>query len=221
MNTYGEQRLNGDQETLMTQRQPLRIGIDIDGVLASGFATKAAEILGKPEGWLPDQWNFGMQWDDLGKVLDQIFAVENLWLNSSCWEENCRVLRKFLMKHLNEVEVFYITARRACAGHFSLQRQTRLWLDRHDLYYSNCTLIVAGEKTSKKGLIEQLGIRMFLDDHLKQVLEIRAAPACEVFLLDQPYNRPRPGSIPVVRNVTEYLEEVEKWLASTKQSPQS
>jgi len=205
----------------MTQRQPLRIGIDIDGVLSRGFYSEAARILGKPDGWQPDSWDFRMQWDDLGKLLDQIFAVEDLWLNSPAKEENCNALWRFLIEHSNEVEVFYITARRACAGHFSLQRQTRLWLDRHDLYYSNCTLIVAGEKTSKKGLIEQLGIRMFLDDHLKQVLEIRAAPACEVFLLDQPYNRPRPGSIPVVRNVTEYLEEVEKWLASTKQSPQS
>ncbi|KKL48234.1 hypothetical protein LCGC14_2327540 [marine sediment metagenome] len=200
--------------------QPLRIGIDIDGVLASGFATKAAEILSKPEGWLPDQWNFGMKWDDLGKLLDQIFATENLWLNSPCWEENCKALVSFLVHH-DDVELFYITARRACAGNMSLQRQTRHWLINRSLYWDNCTLIVAGEKTSKKGLIEQLGIRMFLDDHLKQVLEIRAASACEVFLLDQPYNRPRPSSIPVVRNVAEYLEEVEKWLRLTKQSPQS
>ena len=201
--------------------QPLRIGIDIDGVLASGFAAKAAEILGKPEGWLPDQWDFELSRQDLGKLLDQIFAVENLWLHSPCWEENCKALSGFLLEHRNDVEVFYITARRACAGFYSLQRQTRGWLINQDLYHSNCTLIVAGEKTSKKGLIEQLGIGMFLDDHLKQVLEIRAAPACEVFLLDRPYNRPRPNAIPVVRNVAEYLEEVEKWLRLIKQSPQS
>ena len=201
--------------------QPLRIGIDIDGVLASGFYGEAARILGKPKGWSPDQWNFGMKWDDLGKLLDQIFAVEDLWLNSPCWEENCGALRNFISKYLNEVEVFYITARRACAGHFSLQLQTRYWLMKQDLYGENCTLIVAGEKTSKRGLIEQLGIRMFLDDHLKVVEEVNAAPFCNSFLLDAPYNRPRPGSIPVVRNVAEYLEEVEKWLRSTKQSPQS
>ncbi len=201
--------------------QPLRIGIDIDGVLASGFATKAAEILGKPGGWLPDQWNFGLSRQDLGKLLDQIFAVEDLWLLSPCWEENCKALVNFLADHHNDVELFYITARRACAGYYSLQRQTRGWLMKQGLYQSNCTLIIAGEKASKKGLIEQLGIRMFLDDHLKQVLEIQAAPACGVFLLDRPYNRPRPGSIPVVRNVAEYLEEVKKWLHLIKQSPQS
>ena len=199
---------------------PLRIGIDIDGVLASGFHEAAAKYLGKPKDWLPDQWNYGMKWEKLGILLDQIFSIEDLWLNSPAKEENCKALAGFLLEHRNDVEVFYITARRACRGYYSLQRQTRGWLIKQDLYHSNCTLIIAGEKASKKGLIEQLGIKMFLDDHLKVVLEVQAALGCNSFLLDAPYNRPRPSSIPVVRNVAEYLKEVEKCLASIKQSPQ-
>jgi uncharacterized HAD superfamily protein len=192
--------------------QPLRIGIDIDGVLASGFHEAAAKILGKPKDWLPDAWSYGLKWDDLGKLLDQVFAIENLWLHSPCREENCEALAGFLLEHRNDVEVFYITARRACAGFYSLQRQTRAWLINHDLYHSNCTLIIAGENAPKAGLVGGLGIHFFLDDHLKVVQEVNAVPFCNTFLLDAPYNRPRPGSIPVVRNVAEYLKEVEKCL---------
>lgn len=199
--------------------QPLRIGIDIDGVLASGFHEAAARILGKPKDWLPDQWNYGLKWKDLGKLLDQIFSEPDLWRFSSAKLGNCSVLANFLVNHIDDVELFYITARRQCAGWMSLQRQTRFWLGQQGLYQSNCTLLLTGEKNSKREVIKALGIEFFLDDHLKVLLDID--DICYAFLLDAPYNRPRSHTIPVVHNVLEYLGEVEKWLASTKQSPQS
>lgn len=201
--------------------QPLRIGIDLDGVLASRFHEAAAEILGKSKDWLPDKWDFGLSRQDLGKLLDQIFSRENLWLNSPSKHENCEVLANFLLNHPDDVEVFYITARRACAGPMGLRRQTLFWLMDHDLIRSNCILLTVGQNAPKAGLIGGLGIQFFLDDCLKVVEEINAVPFCDVFLLDAPYNRPRSNTIPVVRSVAEYLGEVEKWLASTKQSPQS
>ncbi|KKL12262.1 hypothetical protein LCGC14_2537550, partial [marine sediment metagenome] len=117
--------------------QPLRIGVDIDGVLASGFHEEAARILGKPKGWLPDQWNYGMKWEELGKLLDKIFSVEDLWRWSPAKIENCEALANFLVNHIDDVELFYITARRQCAGWMSLQRQTRFWLGQQGLYQSN------------------------------------------------------------------------------------
>jgi len=201
--------------------QPLRIGVDIDGVLASGFHEEAARILGKPKGWLPDQWNYGMKWDDLGKLLDEIFSTEELWRWSPAKIENCEALANFLVNHIDDVELFYITARRQCAGWMSLQRQTRFWLGQQGLYQSNCTLLIVGDNAPKAKLIGGLGIQFFLDDHLKVVREVDAVPFCTSFLLDAPYNRPRPSTIPVVRSVAEYLGEVEKCLASIKQSPQS
>jgi len=205
----------------MTQPVPLRIGIDIDGVLASGFHEAAARVLGKPKDWLPDQWNYGLKWEDLGKLLDKIFSEPNLWRFSSAKTENCSVLANFLVNHIDDVELFYITARRQCAGWMSLQRQTRFWLGQQGLYQSNCTLLIVGENAPKAKLIGGMGIHFFLDDHLKVVQEVNTVPFCNSFLLDAPYNRPRPGTTLVVYSVLEYLEVVEKWLASTKQSPQS
>ncbi|KKL55094.1 hypothetical protein LCGC14_2258830 [marine sediment metagenome] len=201
--------------------QPLRIGIDIDGVLASGFHEAAAKYLGKPKDWLPDQWNYGMKWEKLGILLDQIFSIEDLWRCSPAKTENCEVLANFLTNHIDDMELFYITARRQCRGWMSLQRQTRFWLGQQGLYQSNCTLLIVGEKAPKAKLIGGLGIEFSLDDHLKVVEEVNAVPFCNSFLLDAPYNRPRPSTIHVVRNVAEYLGEIEKWLVSIKQSPQS
>lgn len=167
----------------------MRIGIDIDGVLAR-FSDGFADLLNAkykpgivPENHVFTRWG----WPDLIQP-----GLENIgwelvakapwfWGNLEPYWDNVVALRSFLFMFEKDVEVFYVTARGRGDG--SVIRQTNLWLQCYELLKPNTSLIVLpgtyevqGKRVNKGDMYTYLNIEASIDDyHVNVKHALRAA----------------------------------------------
>jgi uncharacterized HAD superfamily protein len=178
----------------MTRR--LRIGIDLDGVLADfvwkftwTMARRFPEVAGLPmhTGEQPT-WEFhklpGITREMVAETWQVVEETPDWWVDVPlcATPDEVRWLGRIAERH----EVFVVTARYPHGTGSSVTAQTRQWLHRYGLGAAGLLL------TTRKGLAAQaLGLGYFLDDHAGNAVDVADSTTglCQVLLLDRPFNR--------------------------------
>jgi hypothetical protein len=189
----------------------LRVGCDIDGVLAdfrSTFFEMAAEVLPNrrktPTGDLDV-----LSERDAHKVWKAIQQTPNWWLRVPPYEPQ-EISRLYRLARERRWEVFFMTARVGTAGD-SAQFQTQWWLETQGFHLPSVMTMTG----SRGDLAHSLRIDVLIDDQLMNCAEVIAASKSKaVLMLRVPESVSREqaqhAGIGVVDNLAEAIEVLER-----------
>lgn len=178
----------------------MRIGFDIDGVLADfvpAYQKLHVDVTGR-DTFLPGDnvdppiWDWpelrGYTRKETSDVWGRIGPDPTFWLNLAPMS-NVGTLRK-IIKHLERThEVYFITSR---SGN-RVKRQTEIWLFEHLGYPLNCpgvwpTVLIVGSN-EKGAMCKALKLDLYIDDNWDNVVDCaKTAPKTRTFLLNRKYN---------------------------------
>ena len=191
----------------------LRIGIDIDGVLAdfrSAFHETAVRLLRHDVEDTQDlEALTPLSAADVRRVWDHIATAQNWWMEVPAYEPD-QIARLYSLMRAGGWEVFFMTKRPPSAGD-SVQFQTQWWIERFG-FYLPAVMTVPG---SRGDIANGLRLDLVLDDQLINCVEvISTAPTKAVLVLrssdpaakEQAFNR----GIGVVSTLSEALTVVER-----------
>jgi hypothetical protein len=159
----------------------LRIGIDIDGVLAdfrTAFHEAAVRCLRHD---VDDTQDFEtltpLSAADVRRVWDYIATAQNWWMEVPAYEPD-QIARLYSLMRAGGWEVFFMTKRPPSAGD-SVQFQTQWWIERFG-FYLPAVMTVPG---SRGDIANGLRLDLVLDDQLINCVEvISTAPAKAVLV---------------------------------------
>lgn len=175
----------------------MRIGFDIDGVLAN-FVKSYQTLIIKETGkdlFAPDDVNNPPCWDwpqyrgytdaEIGRVWGVIKRDETFWMNLEPHADSCASLIQMLRTLERKHELYFITAR---VGP-SVKQQTRIWLFEH-LHYFNIggqpTVLISGEKGE---VAHALKLDAYVDDNFDNAVDVvHKSPTTNTYLLNKSYN---------------------------------
>lgn len=174
----------------------MRIGLDIDGVLAdfnAGFIQRCKEVTGEdkfPPNYIPHTWNYPQA---LGYSEAQVSAVwENIkrdpmfWAKLPAYAHTDDFLHALCDQTWNEHDVYFVTSRLGLRS----KLQTEDWLDAH--FYPFATVLIS----SKKGASAlALDLEIYIDDKTENCEDVKQFSNADVFMLARPWNENRPGII--------------------------
>ena len=160
----------------------LRIGLDIDGVLAdfrSAFHEAAQRCLRHDIHDVDDPKSADALADrDVKKVWDYIARVTNWWMHLRAYEPD-QVARLYDLTRAATWEVFFLTNRPASAGD-SVQFQTQWWLERQGFYLPSVVTVPG----SRGELANALRLDLVVDDLMLNCIEVvSGSPAKAVLML--------------------------------------
>jgi hypothetical protein len=166
----------------------LRIGIDVDGVIAdfrSAFRAAAVRCLRREvaDSDSSDRLDQAgpLSPEDVRRVWDHIARTQNWWMDVPPYEP-AQIARLYSMTRAVGWEVFFMTKRPASAGD-SVQFQTQWWIERFG-FYLPAVLTVPG---SRGDIANGLRLDMIIDDQVINCIEvISAAPAKALLMLRRP-----------------------------------
>ena len=150
----------------------LRLGLDVDGVLAdfrAAFHTLAASELGRPEG--EPELSKGY----IERLWKAVARANNWWLDLVAYEPQ-QVARLYELARERRWEVFFMTSRPPSAGD-SIQLQTQVWLEKCGFYLPSVMTAPAGARGE---LARALRLDLVVDDHLVNCMEIVGASNARV-----------------------------------------
>ena len=191
----------------------LRIGIDIDGVLAdfrTAFHEAAVRSLRHD---VDDTLDFEsvspLSAADVRRVWEYIATAQNWWMEVPAYEPD-QIARLYSLTRAAGWEVFFMTKRPPSAGD-SVQFQTQWWIERFG-FYLPAVLTVPG---SRGDIANGLRLDLVLDDQLINCVEvISAAPTKAVLVLrsNDPAARQQAGNrgIGVVSTLSEAITVIER-----------
>ncbi len=150
----------------------LRLGFDIDGVLAdfrAAFRASAIRIVrGDVEDFDPGESPQGaspLSPEDVRRVWDHIAKARNWWTRAAGWE------------------VFFLTKRPPSAGD-SVQFQTQWWIERFGFYLPS-VLTVPG---SRGEIANALRLDLLVDDQLINCVEVVSASPTKAILMQRTHD---------------------------------
>ena len=160
----------------------LRIGIDVDGVIAdfrTAFHAAAVRCLRHDVADSDDLESAGpLSPDDIRKVWDYIGRTQNWWMDVPPYEPD-QIARLYSLTRAAGWEVFFLTKRPPSAGD-SVQFQTQWWIERFG-FYLPAVLTVPG---SRGDIANGLRLDIIIDDQVLNCIEvISAAPAKALLML--------------------------------------
>src|SRR5436190_9622213 len=163
----------------------LRLGFDIDGVLAdfrSAFRATAVRLVrGQVDDFDPDDAESreaAMSPEDVRRVWEHIAKTPNWWMEIDAYEPD-QIARLYSLMRANGWEIFFMTKRPASAGD-SVQFQTQWWIERFG-FYLPAVMTVPG---SRGDIANGLRLDLVLDDQLINCVEvISTAPTKAVLVL--------------------------------------
>lgn len=184
-----------------------RIGLDIDGVLADFVYafTQHAKRIGASEGPVyttrfQQVWDFDFDTSATWKSLKQTF---NWWMTVpplvSAGE--IEAINQVLRNH----QVYFITTRPSTLG-FHADQQARLWLQSTGItpHLMPVEQVIATKGGTKGTVASGLGIEVFLDDHVDNLNDLKAA-GVKAVCRDWPYNQDWDG--PRVSRIHDFFKE--------------
>jgi uncharacterized HAD superfamily protein len=185
----------------------LRVGFDIDGVLADfvgGFTSllheRRPDLSGLPYGTQEQrEWEFresglGITEEDVAWGWEQVTQRSRWWEGLSSlmsWGERVR-----LAELCTQAEVFFITAR--YAGCEPVLYQTSQWLENQGLSHGG--LVLAANKRKAADLLK---LDYYIDDHRRNAEEVHTKAKCEAYLLARLYNAG--ANVPRLETLGEFL----------------
>ena len=165
---------------------PLRLGFDIDGVLAnfrSAFRDAAVRIVHgdveefdaveSPASESP------LEPDDVKRVWDHIAKTPNWWMEIDAYEPE-QIARLYSLARAARWEVFFLTKRPPSAGD-SVQFQTQWWIERFGFYLPS-VLTVPG---SRGDVANALRLDLLVDDQLINCVEVVSASPTKAILMQR------------------------------------
>lgn len=158
----------------------LRIGFDIDGVLAdfrTSFHETAEKCLRRPvmaddpsaSAMLPDR--------DVRRVWEFIAKTTNWWMELKPYEPE-QIARLYDLARGARWEIFFVTNRPPSAGD-AVQFQTQWWLERHG-FYLPAVLTVPG---SRGELANALRLDLLVDDLMMNCIDVVSASPSKGLLM--------------------------------------
>jgi uncharacterized HAD superfamily protein len=189
----------------------VKIGIDIDGVLSNfnrGFIDLIEKETGKTlpalDDTYPDEWNYHKRWvtPEQDKKIWAEIRTSMFWFELEPYAQTPITLVRLRELRAQGHEIYFITTR---PGELA-KLDTEQWLKKWGM--SNPTVLIAGNEKAKGQLAAGLGLDAFIDDKPENCEQVVAATRilhgedaqggflinhveypCQVFLVDQPYNR--------------------------------
>jgi len=164
----------------------LRLGFDIDGVLANfqaAFRATAVRIgtatVGDVETGDPAQNRSPLSADEVRRVWDHIAKTPNWWMEVDPYEPD-QIARLYSLTRAAGWEVFFLTKRPPSAGD-SVQFQTQWWIERFG-FYLPAVLTVPG---SRGDVANALRLDLIVDDQLINCVEVVSASATKAILMQR------------------------------------
>jgi hypothetical protein len=185
----------------------MRIGFDVDGVLANFFQAYeklTVEVTGKDlfgdKKWpkqLPQTWNwpetFGYTNAEMQEVWKHIKNSSSFWEKLWCMveEEDCQRIHDLGLKH----ELYFITDRPGIQP----QKQTREWLEWFNMPGS---VIISGPHARKGRICHGLNLDYYVDDKYENIIDVlTVSPTTQTFMIKYPYNSEMIGGVPMHEHV--------------------
>jgi hypothetical protein len=166
----------------------LRIGFDVDGVLAnfrSAFHRTAEHCLGReiedPEDPKSPR---ALEQNDVRKVWEHVAKTPNWWLELEPYEPE-QIVRLYSLTRASGWEVFFLTNRPASAGD-TVQYQTQWWLERQGFYLPS-VMTVPG---SRGEVANGLRLDVVVDDLAVNCVEVVSASSAKAVMLMRQGMRP-------------------------------
>jgi hypothetical protein len=157
----------------------LRLGIDIDGVLAdfrNAFRDTARECLRREVG-SDSQTDNSLTHVDIDRVWNHIARRPNWWMTLRAYEPGA-IANLYTLARSHKWEVCFLTKRPASAGD-SVQFQTQWWLEQQG-FYLPAVITVPG---SRGDLANSLRLDLAIDDQFVNCAEIIAAGPTKALLM--------------------------------------
>jgi hypothetical protein len=159
----------------------LRIGIDIDGVLAdfrTAFRTTAMRYLRHAiEDGDHVESAAALSPEDVRRVWEHIGKAQNWWMDVPAYEPD-QIARLYSLTRAMGWEVFFMTKRPPSAGD-SVQFQTQWWIERFG-FYLPAVLTVPG---SRGDIANGLRLDMVIDDQPINCAEVISASSTKAILM--------------------------------------
>lgn len=159
----------------------LRIGIDVDGVLAdfrAAFRKAAKTSLGHEIDEAEDpKSSQSLGQKDVNRVWEQIGRASNWWMTLQPYEPD-QIGRLYSLTRAAGWEVFFLTNRPKSAGD-TVQFQTQWWIERHG-FYLPAVLTVPG---SRGEIANALRLDLVIDDLMMNCVEVVSASTAKAVLL--------------------------------------
>ena len=159
----------------------LRIGIDIDGVLAdfrTAFHATAVRLLRHDVDDAQDlETVTPLSAADVRRVWEHIATAQNWWMEVPAYEPD-QIARLYSLTRARGWEVFFMTKRPASAGD-SVQFQTQWWIERFG-FYLPAVLTVPG---SRGEIANGLRLDLVLDDQLINCVEVISTTPTKAMLV--------------------------------------
>ncbi|MGB2713362.1 MAG: hypothetical protein WBC51_04225 [Vicinamibacterales bacterium] len=189
----------------------LRLGLDVDGVLAdfrSAFRALAVSELGdKRQSDLEANLSKG----DIERLWKAVARVSNWWVDLPAYESD-QIARLYTLSRRWRWEVFFMTSRPPSAGD-TVQLQTQAWLERHGFYMP---AVLTAPALARGEIARALRLDLIVDDHLVNCMEIVGASNSKVLHMSrQPVNaeqrdQAESRGIGVVGTLAEALDAIER-----------
>ena len=177
----------------------MRIGFDIDGVLADfipAYQRLFVDITGRDNFQTgddidPPSWNWptdrGYTKEETSAVWEAIKKDELFWLNLGEISQNTSALRALLYRLEKDHDVYYITSRLGTG----VKRQTEVWLEdvlSYHLVGTEPTALIVGHRV-KGEVAKALQLDAYIDDNADNANDVaKARPNCDNYLLTRRYN---------------------------------
>ncbi len=172
----------------------MKIGIDVDGVLANfnhGAVALYREITGKDlfqpgDDSDPPVWNFaahrGYTKEETSAVWEIIKSSPNFCQSLPRYEENCEALAKFYLRFPQD-DVYFITSRVGVTA----KEQTEEWFMAQGFFP---TVLIVG--TGEKGNVAKaLKLDAYIDDYYENCIDVtQQSPKTRCYVLNRNYNQP-------------------------------
>jgi len=164
----------------------LRLGFDIDGVLANfqaAFRATAVRIgtrnVDQADQAGAAQSGSPMSADDVRRVWEHIAKTPNWWMEIDAYEPE-QIARLYSLTRAAGWEVFFLTKRPPSAGD-SVQFQTQWWIERFGFYLPS-VLTVPG---SRGDVANALRLDLLVDDQLINCVEVVSASPTKAILMQR------------------------------------
>lgn len=159
----------------------LRLGIDVDGVVAD-FRSAFRALAERELGIAPRDAESDLTKADIEQLWRAVAGKPNWWLDVPAYEPD-QIRRLYSRVRQSRWEVFFMTSRPPSAGD-SVQLQTQVWLERYGFFLPSVLTAPTGARGE---LARSLRLDLALDDRIVNCLEIiSASNAKAVMVLRNP-----------------------------------
>ena len=155
----------------------LRLGIDVDGVVAD-FRSAFRALAERELGIAPDDVEAELSKAQVERLWKSVASTINWWVDIPAYEPD-QIERLYKQARRGRWEVFFMTSRPASGGD-TVQLQTQVWLERFG-YYLPAVLTAPGGARGE--LARSLRLDIALDDRVVNCMEIISASNSKALLV--------------------------------------